>query len=165
MLKKIIAILCLLIGIAVIILGASFDSEVYTHYVGINKTYQYSAPYHRLDSAKFGADFYTYIYDGSVKIVDTLDDINDSIETVVDAENDIFQATAATFYATRALSESVIKAFRTLIIAIGLMILAFGLKEIGSAFTKAPQPSFAAQASPVTPDEPAKPDPDGEPQI
>ena len=106
MLKKITSIVCILIGIAVIVLGVGIKAGFDDHTVSENH-YSYRAETYDLPYAKFGADFYTDIYQGSDYIVDVTNDINKSIETVVNAENGIYEATAANIEATDALIETV----------------------------------------------------------
>ena len=95
MLKKITSILCVLLGIAVIVLGLTFDTNVSKHDVD-EKSFRISSNTYDLDYASFGADFYTYIYRGSDTIVDVLDEMNKSTETIVKAENGIYYITAGT---------------------------------------------------------------------
>ncbi|MBR0425905.1 MAG: hypothetical protein IJK01_07290 [Clostridia bacterium] len=150
MLKKITSILCVLLGIAVIVLGLTFDTNVSKHDVD-EKSFRISSNTYDLDYASFGADFYTYIYRGSDTIVDVLDEMNKSTETIVKAENGIYEAAAANIEAVDSLAEIVAKAGKTIILAIGIMIAALGLHSFGSAFTK---PSPAAVIPSKAEDEP-----------
>ena len=144
MLKKITAIVCIVIGIAVIVLGIGIKPDFDDHAVSKNY-YSYSAKDYDLPYAKFGADFYTDIYQGSDYIVDVTNDINKSIETVVNAQNGIYAATAANIDATDALIETVYEVSRIIVISIGLGILALGLVSFGKAFS-------AAKPLPVRPE-------------
>ena len=80
--KKITSILMVVIGLVVIVLGASFQPEA-TSYDLTEKTFKYAAENYNLQYCAFGGDFYTEIYAASDMIVDVLDDINRSTETVV----------------------------------------------------------------------------------
>ena len=111
MMKKIIAIITIIVGIIVIVLGLCIQpGKVYLHNDSI-----YSVP-----SAAFGADFYTYVYDGVDTIVDELDDINRGVETIASAG-------------------------KMIVISIGLLIVAMGLKELPDHSQVAP-----ASQSPVS---------------
>ncbi len=151
MLKKITSILCVLLGIAVIILGVTFDANVSKHDVD-EKSFRVSSNTYNLDYASFGGDFYTYIYKGSDTIVDVLNEMNKSTETVVKAENGIYEAAAANIEAVDSLAEIVAKTGKIIILAIGIMIAALGLHSFGAAFTK---PSPAVVIPPKAEDEPS----------
>ena len=131
--KKITAIITAVIGIVVIILGATLMGETANHAVDDN-SFRYVAENYNADYASFGADFYTYIYDASDTIVDELNDINKAMETVVKAQNSINAAATANVLATDDLIDTVNHVGGMIIIAIGLSILAYAVQKIGVAF-------------------------------
>lgn len=132
--KKITAIITAVIGIVVIILGATLMGETANHAVDDN-SFRYVAENYNADYASFGGDFYTYIYGASDTIVDELDDINKAMETVVKAQNSINAAVTANVLATDDLIDTVNHVGGMIIIAIGLSILAYAVQKIGVAFT------------------------------
>ena len=145
MLKKITSILCVVIGLIVLVLGITFNAKLEAHETE-GATVRYSAADYDLERALFGADFYTYIYNGSDTIVDVLDDINKSAETIVKGENAIIKATEENIKATDALAQTVEKVGKMMIIAVGLLTLAFGINSLGKAFTK-PIPCAPAETA------------------
>ena len=157
MFKKICAILCVVIGIAVIILGASFKGETASFRVSSSRA-SYTADSYNISYASFGGDFYTYIYRGSDTIVDELNDINHAIETVVKAEAGIQDAVATNVEAVNGLIRTVNKAAGLIVMAIGLGILAFGLNGLGKAFDVKPAEGPAARIGEPAPVEEPAPD-------
>ena len=162
MFKKITSIICTILGIATIVLGTKITAEPADHSVE-DDYFRYSATDYDLSSAKFGADFYTYIYRGSDTIVDVLDDINKSTETVVKAENGIYEVTAANIDAIDDLIDTIYIVGRIIVIAIGVMIFAYGIGNLGIAFTKtecfiAPAPSAPVDERPAMPEPETKPE-------
>lgn len=151
MLKKICAIACVVIGLVVIIIGASFSGESANYSVRSSAT-NYQASNYDLTYASFGGDFYTYIYKGSDTIVDELDDINHAMEKVISAENTIQSVIVANVDATSGVIRAINAAAKTLIIALGLGILAFGLNSVGKAFELKPAPAGPG-VPPVYPEE------------
>ena len=146
-LKKITAIITVLIGIVVIFLGTSVMDPSANHKVSA-KTPSYTAGYYNAEYASFGADFYTYIYEASDIIVDELNDINSAMGVLVQAQNAATEAAAEHVEATDDLISTVGKVGGMVIVAIGLAIVANGLQAVGAAFVPAPirQPEFV-QAS------------------
>ena len=122
MLKKIISIVIIVIGIAVIILGASLKDSVST------KSFSHSASYYDADGASFGGDFYTYIYGATDTIVDELDDINKGISVLADAQSYQIKKAAET-------TDAIYKTASMIVIAIGAAIAASGLGLFAAAFT------------------------------
>ena len=127
MLKKIISLLMAIIGIVVIILGVGLMGDTASA-----KSFSHSASYYNADSASFGGDFYTYIYEASDTIVDELDDINNGVSTMVDAQSAQLKKTAET-------TTAIYKTGGMIVIAIGLAIVAGALALGASAFTPAPR--------------------------
>ena len=151
MLKKVCAIICVLIGIAVIILGVTFSGEPAEYTSASGGTY-YKAGDYSVRSATFGADFYTYIYGSTDAIVDELNEINHAAEKIVDGENDIRRAVSSDVEATNGVIRAINAAAKYLILALGLGILAFGLNAVGKAFEPISAPAHAAPLdAPVTP--------------
>lgn len=93
------SIIALLLGIIIIGIGVSVTSKSLT-------LADYSAKTYQVDSARFGADFYTDIYEASDVMVDELSAINGGIEAV---------------------SVSVNTAAREIHSAIGILIISLGL--------------------------------------
>lgn len=69
------AIISLLLGVAIIIMGAM----VINREASIDT---YRAEHYKAEHAEFGADFYTYIYGASDTMVDELNDINSGVELI-----------------------------------------------------------------------------------
>lgn len=136
-LKKITAIVTAVIGLIVIILGATLMGKADRFSVN-DDNFHYTATYYSVQDASFGADFYTYMYDASDTIVDELNDINSAISTVVAAQDAVVANTAANIKATMALTETVGKAGGMITIAIGLAVLASAIQIASTAF--APDP-------------------------
>ena len=136
MLKKITAILCLVIGIIVVILGVTIDASKPNH-APEDKSFRYTASGYDVSSAAFGADFYTYTYRGIDTAVAALDGIDKSTETVVKAQNGIYQATVANIAAVDSLAANVSKIGKLIVLSIGLMVTAFGLYACGNVFVVA----------------------------
>ncbi|MBR3564282.1 MAG: hypothetical protein IKN92_05765 [Clostridia bacterium] len=134
MLRKITSIICVLIGVAVLIMGFTFNVDPADHSV-LDRSFEYNAKGYDLTGAKFGADFYTYIYNGTDTIVDVLNDINMSMQTVVSGENGVYKALAANIIATDELNDTIKKIGKIIIISIGFAILAFGVVSFGKAFS------------------------------
>ena len=134
------------IGLVVIVLGASFQPEA-TSYDLTEKTFKYAAENYNLQYCAFGGDFYTEIYAASDMIVDVLDDINRSTETVVAVQNAIHNASASSVHALEELNRNIGKTVRFVLIAIGLSIVAAALPQLGSAF--APEGRALKTAAPA----------------
>lgn len=99
---NIMAVVSLLIGIAIVIMGMNVmhkEANIST----------YSAKHYDIDYAAFGADFYTDIYEASDVIVDELSDINGGMEKI---------------------SESIAEMANGIYEPIGMMIMAIGLGVI-----------------------------------
>ena len=111
--KKTIAILTVIIGVIVMILGFTIQTQNVSSYY--------------IMGASFGADFYTYVYDGIDVIVDELDEINKGIEVVASAG-------------------------KMIVISIGLLIAAMGLKQLAYASEEAPIPVAFSPATVKTSD-------------
>ena len=75
--------------------------------------YAFDATYYDVDSAKFGADFYTEIYDASDTIVDELNDINKGLDVVSNSQKTMIEAI---YYAA------------------GMIIIVIGLYTIAKSF-------------------------------
>ena len=127
--KKTIATITIIIGIIVMIMGLS---------MGTQSTYSHSGSAYNIFSASFGADFYTYVYDGLDTIVDELDEINDGISVL--AKN------------TRSICDAVTRAGKMIVIAIGLLIVTSGLKQLAYASEEAPVPVAFSPATVKTSD-------------
>ncbi len=74
------AVIALVLGCIVLFMGSSLVKKT------SNKD-TYEASLYQVDSAKFGADFYTEIYQASDTIVDELNDINNGIATISESTN------------------------------------------------------------------------------
>ena len=108
--KRAIAIITVIIGLIVVILGVGISPEyASTHYAG----------YHDVLSASFGGDFYTYVYDGIDTIVDELSEINEGVEAMV--------------YAERANAETIASVGKIAVIAIGLLIVVIGMNQFAAS--------------------------------
>ena len=108
--KKTVAIITMIIGLIVMIMGFSIETnDVPTH---IHSSYN-------VYGAAFGADFYTYVYDGIDTIVDELDDINSGVSKIVRGE--------------QAIADTVATVGKNIVIAIGLLIIVSGLKQLAYA--------------------------------
>ena len=131
--KKITSVITAIIGIIVIIMGVSFMNNT-SNYSVSGGSFQFSPPNFDVEGAKFGADFYTYMYGASDTIVEELDSLNQAMEVMVDAQNSIKAATAVNARATCVTGGMIV-------IAIGLAILAYATQAIGVAFfTVDPKP-------------------------
>lgn len=102
------AIISVLIGLAIIIIGIVLMNSSVT-------VPNHSATSYSVKSAKFGADFYTYMYDASDTMVSELDEINHGIQT---------------------LSESSLSVIMAINHSVGMLIIAIGLCTIAVAFPK-----------------------------
>lgn len=122
MIKKITAIVMAALGLIAIIMGAAISGKD-----ADTSSFVHSAGYYNADSAAFGADFYTYIYDASDTIVDALSDMNNGISEAVAAQNYQIKKAAET-------TEAVYKAGGMIVIAIGLAILAYAAPKVVAAF-------------------------------
>lgn len=109
---NIMPLISLVIGIIVFILGCTLLNHKYS-------LETYSARSYNVDSAAFGADFYTEIYGASDTIVDELSDINGGIATISGAFTEIVYA----IYFSGGI----------IVIALGLGIVAMSLLHIGKA--------------------------------
>lgn len=107
--KKGMSIVSLIIGIIILVLGI----VVVTKKV---ESPTYSANGYDVQSAKFGADFYTEIYGASDTIVDELNDINEGMECVSDIAVEIGNA----IYFSAGM----------IIIALGLATIAFSISNM-----------------------------------
>ncbi len=130
--KKITSIAVAVIAIIVIILGVTlrFDASGYYH----------SAGYYDAESAAFGADFYSYIYEATDIIVDELYEINQGVAEMVSAQSAALQG-----------FEAVVKGCRLIVIAIGLALLAYDLPKLAEVFSggkKAPAAPVYQQYDP-----------------
>ncbi len=111
--KKTIAIITIIVGVIVMILGLSIQThDVSSYYI---------------TGASFGADFYTYVYDGIDTIVDELDEINKGIEAIASAG-------------------------KMIVISIGLLIAVMGLKQLAYASEEVPVPVTVSPATVRTSD-------------
>lgn len=155
--KKLTSILCLVIGLVILLLGITAKAQPADNGIS-GGGYSYYPEDYYLRSASFGADFYTYIYEGSDVIVDELNDINQAMATVVEAENGIYRAAARNISATDELTDTVNRYGSLLLIAIGLAVIAYGLVSTGKAFAKsapvlvAEGPAVAEPAVPAAPE-------------
>ena len=120
--KKTIAIITIVVGIIVMILGLCIQP---------GKVYLYNDSSYSVPGAAFGADFYTYVYDGIDTIVDELDDINEGMSDLV--------------YGVKSICDTVAKVGKMIVISIGLLIVVMGLKELPDNSQVAP-----ASQSPVS---------------
>lgn len=118
--KKLTSIIMAAIALIVIIIGLCLPAKAV-----------YKSGYHNVPGASFGADFYTYVYDGIDEMVDELDAINDA---------QVAQIKAASNTA---------KACKAIVISIGLMILAMAVKTFPEAEKK--QTNAAAPATQYVP--------------
>lgn len=132
-LKKITAVLMALIGVVVIILGATMMKDAPGHSAA-DISLRHSASDYYAKSASFGADFYTYIYDASDIMVDELNEINHAMETVVSGQKKLNQSIAAGVHAADDLIDTVNHVGGMIVIAIGLAILAYAIQVLGAAF-------------------------------
>lgn len=132
LIRIITAIVIAAIGAVVIVLGTRLMEEPAQHTIGYQRA-SYSAQSFDVEYAKFGADFYSYIYGASDTIVDELNAINKALETVVSAENSISNAVSANINATDDLNRAVCEVGGTVVIAIGLGIVAYSLQCFGTA--------------------------------
>lgn len=103
------AIISLLLGVAIIIMGAT----VINREVSIDT---YRAGHYKAEHAEFGADFYTYIYDASDTMVDELNDINSGVELISESMSTMANAI---YYPAG-----------MIIIAIGLGVVAMSVNNI-----------------------------------
>ena len=100
-------ILSIVLGIAIIIMGIQVMGKK-------TQMNTYTARRYAADSAKFGADFYTYVYDASDMMVDELSDINGGIAL---------------------LSESMETAANVIYYPVGMLIVAIGLGVVALSCT------------------------------
>lgn len=146
--KKIIAVLTVLIGLAVIILGVNLTGKGTSHTV-YGDSLRYSAENYSVDSASFGADYYTYSYKANRVMVQELNDLNKAMESVVKAGNNVQNAVSANVDATDDLIDAVYEVGGMVVIAIGLGILAYGGQGIVAAFpAKQKEIAETAEAEP-----------------
>lgn len=122
MAKKITAIVIAVIGLIVVIMGASISGKD-----ADTSSYSFSAGYFDIPGASFGADFYTYMYDGSDTIVEELYNLNIGVAEVIDAQNYQIKKAAET-------TEAVYKTGGMIVIAIGLAIIAYAAPMLISEF-------------------------------
>lgn len=122
MVKKILSIVVAVIAVVIIVLGISLIS---TDPVGAS--YSGDFGHYDAESAAFGADFYTYMYNASDIIVSELNDIGNNLPEIIAAQNGAIKA-------TNNLNETVAKAGGMVVIAIGLAVLAYSVKGIVDAF-------------------------------
>lgn len=115
-LKLISAGLMLILGFCVVFFGCSVINQSVQTYSNA----AYVSQDYNVDSGKFGADFYTYMYEASDVIVDELDDISESIGTIVDGQNAVNRAIRDNRKALYNTSGSVICAIGWLIVAMSL---------------------------------------------
>lgn len=173
MLKKAISVFTVLIGVVMIVLGVVLFAQRADTEINAPKEYTVSAKGFRVEdadvttgggsfsvsSARFGADFYTYIYRGVVEAVDALDKIcvqlkqasyadqaiYNAIQTSVSAQGAIYSALSQGLKATDQLSEimyeSAVEQSRKLtmqsaviLLCSGAAVLVFGLYCVGSNF-------------------------------
>ena len=104
----------LIMGIAIVMIGVN----VKDHKVDVEV---FSATPYDVDSAKFGADFYTEIYDASDTIVDELSDINSGLDVVSNSQETMIEAI---YYAA------------------GMIIIVIGLYTIAKSFDLKKEVSF-----------------------
>lgn len=157
--KKVIAILTVLIGLAVIVLGASLMGKGTSHTV-YGDTLRYSATDYSVDSASFGADYYTYTYRANRVMVQELNDLNKAMESVVKAGNNVQNAISANVDATDDLIETVYEVGGMIVIAIGLGIFAYGGQSVAVAFP--PKQKVVAVAEAAVAEEACPQEPQGE---
>lgn len=125
--KKISSVIMAVIALVVIIVGISLPAKTV-----------YNSGYYSVPGASFGADFYTYVYDGIDEMVDELDAINNA---------QVSQIAAA---------RETTKACKAIVISIGLLILAMAVKTFSEAEKKqpelaAPAPQYAPVYAPAAP--------------
>lgn len=126
-LKKIVAIATAVIGIIVIVLGITLFSQA-SNYTVDEDYFTYNAESYDVEYAKFGADFYTSIYEASDVIVSELNDINEAMEIAIEAQDSINTAVSANILATY-------KVGGAIVIAIGLGIFTYALQCFWLAFS------------------------------
>ncbi len=139
MLKKSFAIVSAIISLGVVILGIYVANGLSSH----ASSYRYKEEKaediyggsYDVDSARFGADFYSYMYEASATIVAELDrsmDLqNDIHEDLVELKNEV--GTGNNLSVLLAEHMSTLAGF--LIMAIGLASLSFSLYNVGKAFS------------------------------
>ena len=148
-LRKITAILTIVIGIAVIILGSSLG-KISANYDVNTPKYSGGSNYYDAEYASFGGDFYTYIYGAADTIVDELYEMNLNLSLITDAQTDIIEAVAVNVEATNDLIKTMGKVGSTIVTAIGLAIIASGLMNLGAAFTPSEKkPEYIPVQAPV----------------
>lgn len=120
--KKLSAILMSAVAVIVIILGLTISTEVKN---------PATAGYYDVPGASFGADFYTYVYDGIDTMVDEMSSINNNI---VRSQHAAVEA-----------QENTAKACKIIVISIGLAIFALALKTFADASGKKAEKAPAEQ--------------------
>lgn len=131
--KKFIAVLTVLIGVAVIVLGVNLTGKGNAHSV-YGDTLRYSAADYSVDSVTFGADYYTYTYKANRVMVEELNDLNQAMEVLVKAGNNVQNAVAVNVRATDDLSKTIYEVGGMIVIAMGLGILVYGGQSLTVAF-------------------------------
>ena len=124
-LPKIAAVVMAVISLVIIFLGAGLMGDAKD--LGGFGSYNHSAYYYDAESAAFGADFYTLMYETNDIIVDELSDINSGVSEMVDAQDATVSAIAA---AARLLG----KTGGAVVLAVGLALLAVAVCKLAAAF-------------------------------
>ena len=123
MVKKITAIAIAVIGLVVIILGASLSGTD----VKSASSFSYSAGSFDVPGASFGADFYTYMYDASDMIVSELDAMGEGFAEMVDAQSHMGKKIVET-------TKAVYEVGGMIVIALGLALIAWDIPKLAEAF-------------------------------
>lgn len=166
--KKIIAIVGLVVSIAVIAVGGIMAYGTVEEAETGSESYTVEDGWYGTQPATFGADFYTYIYEGVAQAVDALNSVYDGIQETVHALDGIYGEIGKSTAAAVGVQNAVRQGFGWVLIAIGaFMTLRFAGNTVES-FSKKTQPAqiegSTAQHASAAAKEPEAPQEQTEPQ-
>lgn len=144
--KKIIAIVGLVVSIAVIAVGGIMAYGTVEEAEPGSESYTVEDGWYGAQPATFGADFYTYIYEGVTQAVDALNSVYGGIQETVHALDGIYGEIGKSTAAAVGIQNAVRQGFGWVLIAIGaFMTLRFAGSTVES-FSKKTQPAAQEQA-------------------
>ncbi len=152
MLKKITSLAIVAIGVVVLILGLTMRNTEVESVPTSEPSFSASTGYYSVPSAKFGADFYTYMYDAFVNTVDALNDISWAMPSMVKAQNATVEAINSEIKAVENLQKTGYSIGGMILAAIGLAIIASGVGKVGEAFAPEQPASQKTTAPALTSD-------------
>ena len=130
--KKVIAVLTIIVGIAGIVFGVTLLKEPAGH-DSHGGNVSFTPELHHVDENRYGGDFYTDIYGAAREILNGTNEIQKGLASAVQAQNKMRSEVENNTDAVDDLNATVRKTGGAIVIAVSAAILLYGLHNIADA--------------------------------